>query len=230
MKITSLVFVLLTLAAAQAPAPREVPVAQEPSHHLVLENQYMRTYLVEVPPGKATLLHRHDNDYVFVVLGDAHISNEVFGQPPREQQVKDGDVNFAPGGFAHVARNLGPAPFRNVTIEVLRKSTSSEGMESSVGRVNGRPVTREQTVVATDAVTVTKLEIAPGANLARHRHDRDHMGVAVSALHLKNDVMGKGTSRIEQKPGDVVWIKGGFEHTLTNVGKAPARFVAVEFH
>jgi quercetin dioxygenase-like cupin family protein len=219
---------ILLLLAAQAPAPQEVPVGREPKHHLVLENQYTRVYQVEVPAGEATLLHRHDHDYVYVVLGDAYIRNEVAGRPPVDQQVKDGDVNFAPGGFAHVARNLGSTPFRNVTIEVLRKSHSS-AIGSADTPSTGSSFIRA-IVVNTDAVEATKAEIAPGGSTPLHRHDTDHMVVAISDLHLKNNITGKGTFDIQEKAGDVVWVKGGFEHTLTNVGPRPARFLALEFH
>ncbi len=224
MEILLVLVLVLTVAAAQKPVPKEVPVAEEPSHHLVLENQYTRAYKVEVAPGKATLLHRHDHDYIFVAIGDADISNEVLGKPPVEQKLKDGDVNFAPGGFAHVARNLASTPFRNVTIEVLRKSNAPYA-----GPLRGHAVSKEEVVVDLDAVTATRDELAPGAVTPPHVHDTDHMIIAISDLHLKNEVTGKGSFDVQQKAGDVVWVKGGFEHILTNVGKQPARFVVLEF-
>ncbi len=225
---------LLLIFAAQTPAPKEVPVNQEPMHHLVLENQYTRVYQVEVPAGQATLLHRHDHDYVFVVFGDSHISNEVLGRPSVDQRLKDGEVNFAPGGFAHVARNLGSAPFRNVTIEVLRKTTQRTcGPGTDALCPAGSDASNLHTwttVLETDAVKVTREEIGPRGMIAKHRHERDHMVVALDDLHLKSDVTGKGGADVQQKAGDVAWIKGGFEHTLSNVGSGPARFLVLEFH
>jgi hypothetical protein len=32
------------------------------------------------------------------------------------------------------------------------------------------------------------------------------------------------------KSGDVKWLPGGYSHTLTNVGKAEAKFITLEFH
>ncbi len=228
--------VLLLALAAQAPASKEVPVSQEPSHHLVFENQYTRVYQVEVPAGRPTLLHRHDNDYVFVVLGDAHISNEVAGRPPLVQKLKDGAVNFAAGGFAHIARNLDTVPFRNVTIEILRKSTRricGPGTDAvcpgGADAIDHRSLRTWNTVLETDAVKVTREEISPGGLYTKHLHNRDYLMVALSGLHLKNDVTGKGSATIQQKPGDVAWIQGGLEHTVTNLGKEPARFLVVEF-
>lgn len=228
MEILLVLVLLLTVAAAQAPAPKEVPVTEEPSHHLLLENQYTRTYRVEVAPGKATLLHRHNHDYVFVALGEADISNEVLGKPPLEQKLKSGDVRFAPGGFAHVARNLAPTPFRNVTIEVLRKAARA-AYDSSGYADNVETGDRWRTEVDTDTVKATSHELEPGGASPKIRHETDYMLVAVTNLHLKNGATGQGSSDLQLKAGDVLSVKSGGEQTLTNAGKQPARFVVVEF-
>src|ERR1044071_9777005 len=103
---------------AQAPA---VAIDQEPMHHLYLANEYVRVFKVEVPAGGGTLLHQHDRDYLFVVLGDADITNARQGAARVVQKPKDGDVAYAKGGFAHVAINNAKTPFRNVTIEVVKE-------------------------------------------------------------------------------------------------------------
>ena len=87
---------LATLATAQtaAPAINEVPITAEPSHHLVLENEYVRVFKVEVPPHAQTLIHRHEHDYVFVTLGDAEVENTVTGKPPVQLKLQDGDLSL----------------------------------------------------------------------------------------------------------------------------------------
>jgi hypothetical protein len=92
----------------------------EPHHHLAFQNQYVRAFKVEVPPHSSTLLHQHARDYVFVTLGDTSLENDVQGKPPAKVELKDGDVRFSKGGFAHVAKNLSTQPFRNVTVEFLQ--------------------------------------------------------------------------------------------------------------
>src|SRR5437899_9197157 len=107
----------LTLAAQ---TPSEVELTSEPSHHLALENEYVRVFKVEVAPHAATLMHRHRHDYVFVTLGASKVSNEVEGKAPLTLKLQDGETRFTPGGFAHIAKNLSDQPFRNVTIEFLQ--------------------------------------------------------------------------------------------------------------
>src|SRR4051812_3017685 len=112
-------FLLTCLLAGQAVSPASVPITNEPSHHLALENEYVRVFKVEVAPRAATLMHRHEHDYMFVTLGDSQVSNERQGEKPVMLKLKDGETRFTKGGFAHVARNLSQQPFRNATIEIL---------------------------------------------------------------------------------------------------------------
>jgi oxalate decarboxylase/phosphoglucose isomerase-like protein (cupin superfamily) len=53
--------------------------------------------------------------------------------------------------------------------------------------------------------------------------------VAVSDLEIRSDVDGMVPMPGRFKSGDVKWLPGGYTHTLTNVGRSPAKFVTVEF-
>ena len=105
---------------ARAGAQQAVPLDREPSHHLVLQNEYVRVFKVEVAPHASTQLHQHDRDYIFVTLGTSSVENDVLGKPPAKLQLQDGEARFAKGGFAHVAKNLSDKSFRNFTIELLK--------------------------------------------------------------------------------------------------------------
>ena len=246
--------VLCVCAAAQtAPttaAPAGVEITSEPFHHLVLKNRKVRVFSVEVPPKAATLMHRHKSDYVFVTLGESVIRNERQGEKPGELRLADGDVRFSKGGFAHIARNLGEAPFRNVTIEVRKPARGivrlatcdvNEGIECGFcdvapegkqkcewpGDMNALPELekKEQDYGVYQSVT----HLQPASTTGMHSHKADHLVVAVSDLELKNEVQGKAPETIRMKAGEVRWVKGGFLHALTNLGKQPAWFVSFEF-
>jgi len=229
MKCLFLFCLLLPLLAAQTAT--EVEITSEPSHHLVLENEYVRVFNVEAAPHAATLLHRHRHDYFFVTLGDTDISNEVQGKPPMEIKLADGDVRFADGNFAHVVRNLSGQPFRNVTIELLqdeklRQTRSRWPMEGGGKTFPGGSV---KILLVRDAVRVSETDLDPGVTVPSHHHDGPHLLVAVSDLDLRSDVEGMGPMPGKLKAGDVKWLPGGYTHTLTNTGARPARFVTVEF-
>ena len=110
---------LLVTFSLNAQAPTAVPVKDEPHHHLVLENSYVRVYRVSINSGDATLLHQHDLPYVYVSLGPADFTNAVAGKPEAEAKLVDGQVGYSKGNFAHIARTDHGLPFNNVTVELL---------------------------------------------------------------------------------------------------------------
>jgi quercetin dioxygenase-like cupin family protein len=222
----------LAVAGLVAQNPQEVEITSEPDHHLVLENPYLRAYKVEVPPRQATLLHRHRHDYVFVTIGDADLSNEVEGWQPIELKIKDGETRFAPGNFAHLVRNLAGTPFVNLTIELVQDATAHSSPPYKWDEDRGLHVFNGGTqhiLFVKDNVRVSEVELNPGATIPSHRHDGPHLLVAVSQLAVRSDVVSQGPTTGRFKSGDIKWLPGGYTHTLTNVAKEKARFVALEF-
>ena len=185
-----------------------VEITAEPGHHLVLQNRYTRVFQVELAPHASTLPHIHRHDYVYVVLGAAEIENDEQGKPPVKMKLADGQVNLPKGGFTHVLRNLGDAPFRNVTIEILRQPpgrTSTQpqrGMKTDSGYVI-------DTIFDTPAVRVSDIKLNPGATLARHYHRWPHLAVAVTDQHLRSQVKANAATESQKKRGEISWVKAG---------------------
>src|SRR5579862_1387453 len=116
-------------ASGQAVA---VPISQEHHHHLIIENSYLKAYEVEVPAHESTLLHQHDYDYVYLVFGDASVTNAIVGKPEVRLFLPDTTLNFSKGPFAHVAGNVGDTPFRNVTVSLLRPQGEAKSYYQTV--------------------------------------------------------------------------------------------------
>ncbi len=152
-----------------------VPISQEHHHHLVIDNQYIRAYEVEVGPRESTLLHRHDQDYVYVVFGDADITNAVEGKPEVKAHLADTTVNFAKGPFAHIARNDGDTTFRNITVALNPRQgqlktyfptvnaaleAAAKQNEGLLSRVFGGGV--EVPILETDEMRALAVRVKPG--------------------------------------------------------------------
>jgi quercetin dioxygenase-like cupin family protein len=221
--------ILCTGLLAQ-PVPGEVAITAEPHHHLALENEYVRVFKVEVAPHTATLMHRHDPDYLFVALGAADLENDVAGKPPAPLKLQDGETRFTAGGFAHIAKNLSDQPFRNVTIELLRKepagATPPAVEERSHREFSGGSA---DLLFVKDGARVSDVRLGPGAVIPKHHHNGPHLVVAVTDLELRSEVEGQSPTNRQIKAGDIAWIPGGITHTVTNAGKTPARMITVEF-
>jgi quercetin dioxygenase-like cupin family protein len=221
---------IVTLLAAQASTP-EVEITAEPHHHLTLENKYIRVFNVDVPPHTDTLMHWHRRDYIYVTLGPTEVVNAVKDKPPVTIKLEDGQTNFTPGGFAHIARNLSDQHFRNVTIEIVadeasRKSAAKWAEDRGMDILPGGT---KQILFVKDGIRVSEFELQPGGVVPAHHHTGPHLLVAVSDLEIRSDVEGQGAMPGRFKSGDSKWLPGNYSHTLTNTGAKPAKFVTLEF-
>ena len=224
-----------------------VPLTQEPSHHLALENEYTSVLQVEAAAHASTRLHEHDRDYVFVSIGAAEITSAVQGQSPAEMSLADGDTRFVKGAFAHVVINRGAAPFRNVTVEIKKKSTKEicgfagnpcpASMAVTGGTISIGPAGMasadvkftKETVLETDAVRASRLRLEPGGETPEHEDELPRLLVAVSDLDLTNTPRGEQAMPVKNKAGDIVWLPPEGPHTVSNNGDRPAQFVILEF-
>jgi quercetin dioxygenase-like cupin family protein len=226
--------------AAQSGLP-EVEITSEAHHHLVFQNPYVRVFNVEVDPNTQTEMHWHRHDYIAITLGDAEVSNTVKNKPTVTVKLRDGDTVFASGNFAHYVADIGPQPFRNVTVEILQDESLRNS--SASGKIHwdeerGLDIldrgTREILFVK-DGIRVTEFELQPGGAVPAHRHAGPQLLVAVTDLDLSSEV--SSNSPAGQHPpisghfqsGDHRWIHPGYFHAMVNAGSQPAKFVTLEF-
>ncbi len=229
-RLAVLVVLLSAIVLAQTVAPSSVEITAEPSHHLVLQNEQLRAFQVEVRPHASTLLHHHAHDYIFVTLGASQVENDVEGKPPVSLKLQDGETRFVSGNFSHVAKNLADTPFRNVTVEFLKDGNGAAPAKWDEERgVDVFTGGSKDILFVKDGVRVSEFELQPGATVPRHHHNGPHLLIAVSDLEIRSDVEGKGAMPGSAKSGEVKWLPGGYTHTLTNVGKSAAKFVTLEF-
>lgn len=104
-----------------------VPVEQEPHHHVVLQNQYVRVLDVLFRPGDPSLFHTHSNDNVSVALsGDYTKSQTLGGEWSEPAQVIHGAVAFhkAHGQpYTHRVGSAGEKPFHVIDVEIFSATT-----------------------------------------------------------------------------------------------------------
>lgn len=220
---------MATLAQQQQP----VEITSEPRHHLAFENQYVRVFDVTVEPKGSTLVHRHNYDYLFVTLGDSQVASVRTGEKPVELSLKDGEVRFTPGKFAHAAINRSEKPFHNITIELLAPSTNvkscTESCEVPVACISagsGCPTIDRR--ISSDQWTVSLVKIPPRARLQDHVPAPPYLLVAVSALSLGGGSADPHTN-LTLSPGGLSWVHAP-THAITNNSSTPAEFVNLEFH
>jgi mannose-6-phosphate isomerase-like protein (cupin superfamily) len=224
-----LIFAVLLLTSTLFAKETEVPIDKEPSHHFALENDFLRVFDVVVAPKAATMMHRHDRDYMFVILGDADISNERMNEKPSRVALKDGDIRFSKGGFAHIARNMADTPFHNITIELKNPGHAVCGIAPAADCKND--LSDVETVFSTEHVKVQLTTMQPGQQQPLHTHTGPHLAVALDDLTFENHVKNKPTTNISMKKGEFKWIQvTAMNHYLRNSGKGTGRLISIEFN
>ncbi len=109
-------------ATARGTAEDPVPVEQEPHHHIIFENQYVRVLDVVVKPGETTLFHKHSLDNVPVILTNADNRTQFAGKDWGPTPAKAESGGFIPGAakpYVHRINNQGSTVFHVIDIEVL---------------------------------------------------------------------------------------------------------------
>jgi quercetin dioxygenase-like cupin family protein len=219
---TSRVAGLLFLATATlAQIQQSVEITSEPSHHLVFQNEYVRVFDVTVAPRATTLIHKHNHDYLFVTLGDSDVVSERVGEKPAALQLKDGEVRYTPGNFAHAAINKSDRPFHNITIELLKPSANVKTCTESCD--SGDTARR----ISADQWTASMAGLPPNSTLNRPPAGPTLL-IAVSNLDLarqSNDDVGP----FKRAPGGFDWIPGGRQETMHNGSSQLAQFITLEF-
>lgn len=101
------------------------PVSSLVGTRLLFENDRVRVWDLKLEPGESTGLHRHESDYLYVVIGDGQLQpvrEDGTTDPPRD--MSDGDVHFreVEGSAIHAAVNTGDQPWRNIVVELKDKA------------------------------------------------------------------------------------------------------------
>jgi hypothetical protein len=91
---------------------------------VVFENDRVRIWELTLPPGRDSNTHRHDLDYVLVILNGDRVAalqepDTQSGLPPYfEADVAAGEAVFVERGGVEIARNVGREPYSEIIIEL----------------------------------------------------------------------------------------------------------------
>jgi hypothetical protein len=137
-----------------------VDIADEPHHHLVIANQYIRAFAVDVPAHIRTLCHRHPNEYFIYVATGAEIVSAARDEEPKRLKYVDGECELSKAGLEHIVENLGDGPFRNVVVEI---SGNGASLKRGMSPVAMKGDVKMDDLVAKAPGAVFRLKLEPGA-------------------------------------------------------------------
>ena len=224
----------VVVLSASVIAAAQVPLSREPSYRVTFENAELRVLDVNIPPGGATLDHRHDFDIVTVSMtGGTSTRLQPTGQargpvrPPRPL----GDATaeeYAGKPGSHRLENVGTTAYRQFAVENLRTSGWS-----GLPAVSGRATTLTTT---SRAFRIYDIRLGREITQTSHTHAVPTIGVLVSGAVLSDgpDTQAKanpsapvGLKQLTEQ-GQWILVPRGDTHHIVRLGTADARVVEIE--
>lgn len=224
------------LAGVVCAQEKAVPVGEEGHHQLVLENEYTRVFHVVVDPKDSTLMHQHDRDYVYVMIGPSQVEVVKPGAAPTQMKLNDGDVKFTKGPLAHKVTNIGDTLFVNLTIEVKKASTKAiygtswPGVKPEKPNLDGLTLVEgfggQTANLETDSVeAITWFTAGSGTGLTPEDAENPRLLVALTLFRC----LCGGNQDLNMKAGDVAWVPKGTLANVSKTGNFSPRVVVVSF-
>ena len=107
--------------------PEAKPISSEVGTKLLFENDEVRVWDLRLEPVQSTCMHRHETDYLYVVIGGGTLQR-IGGDGTRGEPsaMNDGDVRFrnVDGEDVHEAVNVGDTVWRNIVVELKKNARS----------------------------------------------------------------------------------------------------------
>jgi hypothetical protein len=151
--------------------PAPIPAAEVKYRHQILANTRLNAFLLDIPPGHATLMHRHDRDILSVFLGGGRTTGTFEGREPVSDTLRSGEARFRSVGFTHATRNDDVLPFRSVILEFAQSQGARlEQLPPESKHCADRDqtvCTREKYEVCTAAFCAVEVWMPPGGILAK---------------------------------------------------------------
>jgi hypothetical protein len=198
----------------------------------IYQDARVRVLLLDIPPGQATLLHRHDRDMLSVFVTGGKTRAVFNGGAPVDDTFAVGDVRFRSAGFTHSTENRDSVDFISVIFEFVesqgekvvptRSATHTCATGGQVACVDEKPL------FCTAKFCVDEMTIAPQGVEQDGPATMDRMLVAVSGYTLSEQAEGTATIH-SKKTGEVEFISAGPTRRWTNTATTPARYIVVTY-
>lgn len=155
-----LILTALLAGWVRVEAQKIVPVKEEPRHHPVLLNKYVRVINAVIPPGDTSWYHVHAIPSLFVYLTAATGASQILGASPVLIQTKAGQTwyrSFQDSSLTHRIWTTGAVPIHAIDMELLTVDT---GIAQPVNHCGDCTVLLE-----TDRAKAQQLLLEPGTRI-----------------------------------------------------------------
>src|ERR1700754_338996 len=118
-----LVFLIVLTVTLFSTVSAQVQVSQEPRHHKVFENEWVRILDVRIGPGDTSQYHKHSTPSIFIVLGNTKTGSQAIIEPIHRSFNKESIwfEGFYDTPRIHRVWNEDTVEFHTIDMELLHK-------------------------------------------------------------------------------------------------------------
>ena len=202
----ALAALLLASLPGAASEPDIAPASEVTLRHQIYRGHGITAYLLEIPPGQGSQMHRHDKDILTIFLTGGRTTAVFEGSAPTTDALAAGTVRYRTAGFAHSTRNDDRTDFRALLLEF----DTPQGP-----RLAG---TGPSQTFCTTGFCVDDMIVAPGIA----------MGGSGPRLFvpIANTIVREASGRRHEQAAGSIWAGPG---DWTNAGSVPVRMISVTF-
>ena len=201
-------------------AQQVVAVKDEPRHHNVFENAYVRVLDVRINPGDTSQMHKHATASVFIVLHPVKTGSQVIVEEQKATALFSPDPSISFEGFyksprIHRVWNEDTAMFHVMDIELLSKEQHA----------TEAPIQQDSCKLLFDAEPVRgyRLTLQGGKNMQLQRKSP----LLIVGLTDAAQPLSVNTTSIK-KEGDFLFVPAGQPLQFTNSNQRAYSFAVLE--
>ena len=198
----------------------QVQVRNEPRHHNVFENEFVRILDVYLPPNDTTQYHIHNTPSVFIILTNTNVGSQLIGMQPQKGANITGEVSYDSLSTPRTHRvwNDDTSWFHVMDVELTSKRAFL--------RIPPLQNPTLRLLFNEEQVNGYETEIRPGGNLLLPASSNGYLLVNKSETVIDYKLT-EPQHRI-MKAGHYLWIEGGKAITIMANIQTPASLVLLQ--
>lgn len=202
-------------------ASAQLPVRNEPRHHNVFENNYVRVLDVFIGPKDTTLYHLHNTPSVFIIYTKTKVGSQLAGQSAQEGINLPGAVSYDSLTTPRLHRvwNEDSSWFHVMDVELTAMHHRTD-----------IPVLKDpllELLFYKKEVNGYSIELKPGSSIQLPASVNGYLLISKSETEIDYRINGAVQHRI-MKAGHYIWIEAGKNSSLSTSTRLSASLVLLQ--
>jgi hypothetical protein len=200
----------------------QIHVRDEPRHHNVFENEFIRILDVHLGPGDTTLYHLHITPSVFIVFTNTGVGSQLIGKQSQKGANITGEVSYDNLSTPRIHRvwNEDTSWFHVMDIELT--STKSKKNISVLQNSSLKLLFNEEQVIGYN------IELKAVSNIQLPPSEAGYLLISKSESVIEFKIDDAVQDRT-MKPSHYIWIEPGNKFAIKNMDNKAANFVLLQF-